>query len=123
LLAHSRVHDAFVNFAHRGHREHGVATGRYVIMPDHLHVFVYLPETGCALVRWEGGLKRHLSTVVASEFGVGSVWQRGFFDHVLRSGESYSEKWEYVRMNPVRAGLCARSEDWPWQGELVPVRW
>ena len=38
-------------------------------------------------------------------------WQEGFFDHVLRSEESYAEKWEYVRLNPVRAGLCQRPEE------------
>ena len=31
--------------------------------------------------------------------------QEGFFDHLLRSYESYAQKWEYVRENPVRAGL------------------
>jgi len=41
------------------------------------------------------------------------VWQRGFFDHLLRSEESYSEKWNYVRNNPVRAGLVASGDDWP----------
>lgn len=46
-------------------------------------------------------------------------WQEGFFDHVLRNSESYSQKWEYVRMNPVRAGLCKKPEDWPYQGEIV----
>ncbi|MGD1019727.1 MAG: transposase [Verrucomicrobiia bacterium] len=49
------------------------------------------------------------------------VWQREFFDHVLRSEESYAEKWEYVRQNPVRAGLTARVEDWPYQGEVHPL--
>jgi putative transposase len=49
------------------------------------------------------------------------VWQSDTFDHILRSGESYSEKWNYVRMNPVRAGLAAAPEDWPWQGEITPL--
>jgi putative transposase len=49
-------------------------------------------------------------------------WQEGFFDHVLRSGESYAQKWSYVRMNPVRAGLTAAPEEWPFQGEIVPLR-
>ena len=53
----------------------------------------------------------------------GRAWQTGFFDHVLRSGESYGEKWEYVRMNPVRAGLAARPEDWPYAGEIEVLRW
>jgi len=38
--------------------------------------------------------------------------------NVLRSSESYSQKWDYVRENPVRAGLVANADDWPWQGEV-----
>ena len=48
----------------------------------------------------------------------GTVWQEEFFDHVLRSSESYSQKWEYVKENPVRAGLVKKSDDWPFQGEI-----
>ena len=43
----------------------------------------------------------------------------GIFDHVLRNDESYGQKWEYVRENPVRAGLVPRADDWQYQGELV----
>jgi hypothetical protein len=32
----------------------------------------------------------------------GQIWEEGFFDHILRSKESYSQKWNYVRENPVR---------------------
>lgn len=55
--------------------------------------------------------------------GLGRAWQDGFFDHLLRSGESYSEKWNYVRMNPVRAGLVERPEDWPFAGEIEALWW
>jgi putative transposase len=48
-------------------------------------------------------------------------WQKGFFDHVLRSEESYSEKWLYVVENPVRRGLVAQAQDWPFQGEIAPL--
>ena len=53
---------------------------------------------------------------------VGAVYDRafscrtedvGFFDHVIRSEESYEQKWVYVRDNPVRAGLVRSAEDWP----------
>jgi REP element-mobilizing transposase RayT len=47
-----------------------------------------------------------------------TIWQEEFFDHVLRSSESYSQKWDYVRENPVRARLVKRSNEWPWQGEI-----
>ncbi len=52
----------------------------------------------------------------------GNVWQREFFDHVLRSDESYSEKWNYVRENPVRAGLVPRPEDWKYHGSIHFIR-
>jgi hypothetical protein len=45
-------------------------------------------------------------------------WQKSFFDHVLRSDESAAEKWEYVRQNPVRAGLVASADEWPYAGEI-----
>jgi putative transposase len=48
----------------------------------------------------------------------GRVWQEEFFDHVLRSSESYSQKWDYVKENPVRAGLVKSSDEWPCQGEM-----
>jgi hypothetical protein len=41
----------------------------------------------------------------------------------MRNEQHYHEKWEYVRLNPVRAGLAARADDWPWQGELNELRW
>jgi putative transposase len=50
-----------------------------------------------------------------------SLWQPGFFDHLLRNDESYSQKWEYVRLNPVRAGLVKRADEWPHQGEFVAI--
>src|SRR5437762_10962434 len=45
-------------------------------------------------------------------------WQEGCFDRLLRSDESLSEKWEYLRQNPVRAGLVKHLEDWPYQFEF-----
>ena len=48
-------------------------------------------------------------------------WQKEFFDHVLRSDESYESKWLYVRENPVRAGLVSSAEDWPCAGEMTPI--
>jgi REP element-mobilizing transposase RayT len=50
-----------------------------------------------------------------------ALWQRGFFDHLIRNTESYAQKWDYVRENPVRAGLVSRREDWPFQGEIVEI--
>jgi hypothetical protein len=50
-----------------------------------------------------------------------SFWQPGFNDHLLRSDESYAEKWDYVFQNPVRAGLINHPEGWPYAGEIVRI--
>ena len=49
------------------------------------------------------------------------VWQEEFFDHLLRSQESYEQKWEYVSQNPVRKGLVRSVEEWQWQGEIFQL--
>jgi putative transposase len=127
LLAADAVHDAFVRFSHRAYAEHGVAVGRYVIMPDHIHLFVCGPND-FELGRWMGMLKQCLEKVVAvAASPIGRrlqktpTWQRRFFDHVLRNEESYAQKWEYVRVNPVRAGLVTDPDDWPYAGEIIRI--
>lgn len=45
-------------------------------------------------------------------------WQEGFHDHKFRTSESETRKWEYVCLNPVRAGLVKRPEEWLFGGEI-----
>jgi hypothetical protein len=42
-------------------------------------------------------------------------WQPGGFDRLLRTSESIHEKWNYIRENPVRAGLSTHWKQWPYQ--------
>jgi hypothetical protein len=44
----------------------------------------------------------------------GELWQPRFFDRALRTVKEYNEKVEYTHLNPVRAGLVSRPEDWRW---------
>ena len=119
LLACESVHRAF--------REHaiqqesiGIGVGRYVIMPDHIHFFVRI-GTGQMLGESVKQLKQAVTKALRITQPEIRVWQPGFFDHLLRSSESYGQKWAYVRDNPVRAGLVANAEDWPYQGEIVRI--
>jgi REP element-mobilizing transposase RayT len=120
LLANEPLHLCFLQFATRAFDGFDIAVGKYVIMPDHLHLFVAGPE-GFVLGQWVGTLKRVLAKHVDKASPCTPVWQRGFFDHILRSRESYSQKWNYVSENPVRAGLVKQSEDWPFSGEIVVI--
>jgi putative transposase len=111
-----RARFALEQYAHRAIAEFDVALGRYVIMPDHVHLFVRGGRSFLLSV-WIGGLKRSISVALQSR----QLWQPGFFDHILRSDESYAEKWNYVRDNPVRAGLVKTADEWPYQGEVVII--
>lgn len=110
---------ALVTYGARALSTFNVALGRYVIMPDHLHFFVR-GDQSFALGKWVKGTKRAIQQALPDE-EERSLWQPGFFDHLLRSDESYAQKWEYVRQNPVRAGLIESAEDWPYQGEIVCI--
>jgi REP element-mobilizing transposase RayT len=118
LLAHPEVHEAFRTFCFKA-QEHAIAVGRYVIMPEHIHLFVAFPRVGITLPGWVGSLRNVIGKRLL-KLGISKPhWQEGFFDHLLRGRESYSQKWNYVRMNPVRAKLCETPETWSYQGEIV----
>ena len=52
----------------------------------------------------------------------GVRWQDDFFDHRIRDAASLTEKWEYIRNNPVRKNMVRSPDDWPyqWQSDLPP---
>jgi putative transposase len=120
LFANAQVHQAFISFSEVA-MQHGVAVGRYVLMPDHIHLFAGFGDSAPNLSNWVKSLKNSLSKYLRRQ-GVSSPhWQKDFFDHVLRSEESYREKWEYMRRNPERAGLVTNADDWEFQGEIYEL--
>lgn len=97
--------------------------GRYVMMPDHLHLFcspvgMEYPPLKVWVNYWKS-----LAAKAWPHPDVGKVWQRNFWDTQLRQGESYSEKWHYVMNNPVRAELVEIASSWPYQGEICELQW
>jgi putative transposase len=117
LLANELVHESFVLFA-RNAATCGAWVGCYVLMPDHLHLFVVIEDDRVRLSEWIRSLKNSISKVLRVRGESSPHWQKGFFDHIMRGSESYSQKWDYVRANPIRAGLVARPEEWPYAGEV-----
>ena len=101
---------------------HGWAIGRYVIMRDHVHFFCFAEQDAVSLERFVQRWKEWTSKRITRELGIQQpIWQKEFFDHVLRSEESHAEKWEYVRDNPVRAALATKWSDWPFIGEIFDL--
>ena len=88
-------------------------------MPDHVHFFFAGTAESKPLTTAIGKWKEWTAKRIQNETGsLPPLWQPEFFDHVLRSDESRSEKWGYVFENPVRAGLVERAEDWPYSGAI-----
>ena len=79
-------------------------------MPDHLHALLsFAPDKAMSEVirSWKRFHARQNDV----------VWQEGYFDHRLRDderGEQLSEKMNYIRRNPIVAGLCQNAANWPW---------
>jgi REP element-mobilizing transposase RayT len=117
ILHRNSIQRGFVAFGENA-AEAGAYVGRYVIMPDHVHLFVALFPGSTSLSLWIKSLKNTLSKILRHESLPAPHWQKGFFDHVLRSHDSYDQKWDYVAENPVRAGLVQTRTDWPFQGTI-----
>lgn len=88
-------------------------------MPDHLHLFCAPLDETVAIEDWVTFWKRQFRRLrqdTAPQF------QIGCFHHRLRQEESYNPRGEYVRENPVRAGLVKEVEEWPYHGVIHDLR-
>lgn len=110
-----------------------------VILPDHLHCLMRLPPgDDCYPVRWQqikAGFSRCIkrnesiskSRVRKGERG---IWQRRYWEHVIRYEKDFQNHFNYIHWNPVKHGLVNRVRDWPhssfhrWvQRGVYPVDW
>lgn len=119
VLANREVADILISEWQSAAERHGWFIGRYVIMPDHVHFFArHTEETrGLSLFmnKWKEWTSKRVKRIQPA---FQPLWQDEFFDHLLRNPASYESKWEYVRCNPVRAGLAGEVGAWPFQGEI-----
>jgi REP element-mobilizing transposase RayT len=78
-----------------------------LLMPDHIHLLASFSRNHGmkgVIAKWKEWTAKQ----------TGIRWQTDFFEHRLRRDESFEEKAHYIRMNPVRKGLVARPEEWPY---------
>ena len=79
----------------------------WCVMPNHVHAMLYL-ENGADLERVIHSWK----SFTAHQIGRGVIWQREYFDRIVRDGHDYWSTRNYVLNNPFKAGL----RDWKWVG-------
>nr|MDQ3820017.1 transposase [Acidobacteriota bacterium] len=89
----------------------------YCLMPDHFRAVIGIGESNKTLGAICGAFKS-LSTRAYWQRYEGKLWQRQFFDHIIRNETDFFETRDYIRLNPVRKGLVERCEDWPYTGSV-----
>lgn len=86
-----------------------------VVLPDHIHCLWRLPENDCDFsTRWRL-IKRYFSLAIevpVNHRGEKAIWQKRFWEHVIRDGEDWRAHMDYIHYNPVKHGLVKSPKDW-----------
>jgi putative transposase len=96
------------------HRDGGAyRLHEFVVMPDHLHLLLTPGETTSlekAIQLIKGGSSHQIHKHRGHKM---EIWQKGFHDWTIRDSNDWQTKAEYIRLNPVRAKLVDKPENWP----------
>jgi putative transposase len=95
--------------------------GRYVILPDHIHLFAGLSSQ--MQVPFDNWVRYWKSQFTKQHRRPADSWQTDHWDTRMRSQAQYCEKLEYAIANPVRRGLVSSVEEWPHQGVIYDLSW
>jgi putative transposase len=91
---------------------YGLVVAGYVLMPEHVHLLAGEPSRSSLSVALQV-LKQQTSRKLKAR-GETQFWQRRYHDFNVWSEEKRVEKLRYMHRNPVKRGLVATPEDWPW---------
>ena len=86
----------------------------WVFLPDHWHAICAPLHPVSISLAVKSVKQSSMSAINRGRGAEGELWQPRFFDRALRTGQEYSEKVEYIHLNPVKAGLVRRPQDWRW---------
>jgi putative transposase len=108
---------------HSVKNRHGFRIHGWVVLPDHLHCVIELPDNDANFAtRWrliKMGFSKalpkteHLSEVRIRR-GERGIWQRRYWEHLIRDEADFRAHMDYVHINPVKHGLVERVADWPY---------
>ncbi len=85
----------------------------YCLMPDHLHFIIYLIEKGKNILDMVNYFKSN-SSKIGKNYNIINLWQRRYYDHIIRKEEALKKICEYIYNNPVRKGLVKNSDDYKY---------
>jgi REP element-mobilizing transposase RayT len=92
----------------------------YCLMPDHLHLLASPLGTRIPITQLMGGISSKATRLLWNYGFSGKIFQRSFYDHVVRKREDLKSIGQYILDNPVRKGLAEKWEAYPYCGLLDP---
>ncbi len=104
-------------------RRHPFRIHGWVVLPDHLHCVIELPTGDVDFPgRWrliKSGFSKGLPrterrSAVRQRRGERGIWQRRYWEHLIRDDADYRAHMDYVHINPLKHGLVERVADWPY---------
>ena len=95
--------------------DYGFAVVAYCVMPDHAHALLEGTKQDSDFRKFVSMFRQRSGFHFKQTAGE-SLWQDGFYEHVLRSDEAYLPIAAYVLANPIRAGLCETIDAYPFSG-------
>jgi putative transposase len=111
----------------------------FVVLPDHMHAVLTLPPQDADFSKRWRLIKTRFAKALPKQERLGGVrkargergvWQRRFWEHLIRDDDDYARHVEYCYINPVKHGLVQRVQDWPHSSfhrdvrlGIVPLDW
>jgi REP-associated tyrosine transposase len=86
----------------------------WVFLPDHWHAIGALQYPMTISLAVKSVKQSSMTAINRRRAAEGELWQSRFFDRALRTVKEYTEKVEYLHLNPVRSGLVSHPQDWRW---------
>ncbi len=103
-------------------RRHPFHIDAFVVLPDHLHTVWTLPQDDSDFAtRWmliKAGFSRRIAkteriNASRAQKGERGIWQRRYWEHLIRDERDYERHVDYIHFNPVKHGYARRASDWP----------
>ncbi|MGH6671154.1 MAG: REP-associated tyrosine transposase [Xanthobacteraceae bacterium] len=102
-------------------RRHPFGVDAIVVLPDHLHMIMTLPDGDADFsIRWSLIKRRFTGAVTSAGMqlprhanGEAALWQRRFWEHTIRDDRDFERHVDYIHFNPVKHGLVRRVCEWP----------
>ena len=123
--------DAWRDAVHATRQRYPFDIDAMVVLPDHIHAVWTLPADDWDFpVRWRLIKIRFSKSIPKGEWltetrqarGERGIWQRRYWEHLIRDERDYAHHIDYCWFNPVKHGLVTNVEDWPFSSYHRDIR-